>query len=93
MTNLGMLSMRLNMNRAANSGKPCVNRRLTSSMLTRRDFSVSSSASGTVTSTNEATAATAMPIAAISRLRVMSSSTAKTATTSTERSAWLMPAR
>ena len=62
-------------------------------MLTRRDFSVSSRASGAVTSTSEAIAVTPMAMAAMGMLRVRNSAALKTAMTPAERSVWLMPAR
>ena len=57
------------------------------------DFSVSSNDSGNVMNTRESTATTPAATQATGRLRVMKSITLKIATTATERSAWLMPAR
>ena len=92
-TNLGMLSIRLNRNSAPKSGAHWTNRRATSRRLTRRDFSVSSRASGAVTNTSEAMAVMPIAMAAMDMLRVRNSATLKIARTLTERSVWLMPAR
>ena len=88
-----MLSIRLNKNSAPKSGAHWTNRWPTSRRFTRRDFSVSSRASGAVTSTSEAIAAMPMAMAAMGMLRVRNNATLKTAMTPTERSVWLMPAR
>ena len=88
-----MLSMRLNRNSAPKSGAHWINRWPASRRLTRRDFSVSSRASGAVTSTSEAMAVTPMDMAAMGMLRVRNSATLKIAMTPAERSVWLMPAK
>ena len=70
-----MLSMRLYRNSATNSGKHCTNRSLTLAMESLALLGVSKYVSGSVSSTNEATEATAMAMPAVPMLFVMRMST------------------
>ena len=85
--------MRLNKNSAENSGKQCRKSPVTSWRLQGAERSVSSRASGMLTTTREAAAAMAMATAATLTERVTSSATENATITATERSAWLMPAK
>ena len=93
MTNFGMDSMRLKSRSAAASGRHWARRRPTSAMLTPRDFSVSKYASGTVTTTREARATTAIAMEAAAMVRVMARRIVNAATAASERIVWLTPAR
>ena len=93
MTNFGMLSMNAYRNSARNTGKPSLNRRITPPMDMRRDFGVSSSASGNVMTTNDRMAAMPMAMLAMPRSCVRNSTMVHVRNASSERAVCEMPAK
>ena len=88
-----MLSIRLYMNSATNSGKHCTRRFTTRLTFTRRDFGVSSFASGNVNTTNVAAATAAITMLDTPTFRVMSRANVNPISAAAERKACDMPAR